>query len=159
MTIKNITATLLLAVCLAVIPSTAAAERTDPIRLSKPLGTLVNNLDLTASRTIDISNQGKGYGVLVLYFKLTRVAATNVSMTCTASDDAHVTAFDLQTCTVTAGACTSDDASWSKDVTGNKNWPWRVEIEGFQDIRCVVTDTAGGASDFLTVTGRLSVKG
>lgn len=150
----------LLIICL-VMPFDVGAERSGPPRLSKPLGVLINNLDLTTSRTIDIGNQGKGYGVLGLYFKHTNSGASNISMTCTASDDAHATPFDIQTCDTTTipGTCTSIDAKWSKDVAGNKNWPWRVEIESFEDIRCTVTNTGGGASDFIKVTGRLAVKG
>jgi hypothetical protein len=133
------------------------------------LGTLVNNLGLDASRSFSVAATAiQGAGLLTLYISVTDAndSVTALGMTCTSSPDGGTTDYTIQDCTVASGACTSSNASWTKDPSGissPKLWPWRVDIEGLigdgSNIECTFTNTGGVAADKLTVIGYASVKG
>jgi len=147
---------LFLILSLLFIPVFVQAAPVGPAHRTTKAVTLINNQDLTASRTATVAiDLTKGFAVWVLYINHTNTAATALAMTCTGSHDNNVTKYVIQSCSVSSGVCTSDDASWSKTVSGNKNWPWRVNILGYRDAQCVFTDTAGGAADFITVKSAL----
>jgi len=117
---------------------------------------------LDSSKSFDLpDNIAEGYAILVLYFEFTRVAATRVDVTCSAKrrktgGAPTTTLYVLQTCAVTAGVCTLDDAVGQKDVSGGSaNWPIRFDILGHININCTVTSVIGGVTDVVTVKGTL----
>jgi len=137
----------------------AIAQANDPRAMFSAKVTHIDDISLNAAaatRTFNLSN-AQGYKLLVLTFNLSaRASSTDVGLTCAVSDDGGTTKAELQDCSVSSGACTSSDASWSKTVSGVKVWPWRVNVLGFKWIECVITSTAAGAGDKLTVTGHLT---
>lgn len=129
------------------IPSIAVAQRAPEIPIY-PLGVVINAGELDApvnTGWIDM----RGYKLLTLRLNLDRVAATAIAMTCTEND----TASDTGAGTIQKiEGSTSIDFSVSKDVSGDKIWPWRVDHNGFSFVKCTITATSGGATDLLTVT-------
>ena len=147
---------LLLALALLTIPTMASADQR---AIRQKLATLVDNLGLDASRSFTVSPcdaNGYCYSTLVLSLNhSTHDAASAIAMTCTTSLDSGTTNATLQDCDVASGACTSNDASWTKAISGVKAWPWRVDVAGYPSVTCTITDTGGGAGDKITVLGLL----
>lgn len=121
-----------------------------------------------ASGTFEVENLKLSgtYGLMILFLALTDAndSCTAVTMSCTGSPDNNTTDYTLQSCTTVTGVCTSADASWVKDASGNttvdtKRWVWRVDIEGMEDVECTFTDTSGAAADSLRVEAYLATKG
>jgi hypothetical protein len=158
-----------LTLALLLAPSVAFAQLA-PKTKTLELGTLLNNVSGNASAssltftigpnigtTITTGDDRlEGYTWLDLRFNHSaHSAATAVTMTCTTSEDGGTTKEILQDCTVASGACTSDDASWSKAVSGTKKWRWRVGIKNGKQAECVVALTAGDGTDKITVKGKV----
>ena len=124
---------------------------------------LIDAQTLAAARSFTLSPAWAtmGYGLLVLYIAVTDAndSVTDVTLTCTASLDGGVTDHKLQSCDTASGACTSYNASWSKNPSSSENWTWRVDTEGFEYVECTFTPTGGAAADLITVYGGLAVKG
>jgi len=118
--------------------------------------TLINGIALNATastRTFEVTEQEvQGYGLLDVYINHTNSAATDVQMDCNASNDAGATDFAIQSCSITAGVCTSTDANWTKAVAASDTWVWRIDILGFPRVNCVFSGTSAGGSDTVTVT-------
>ena len=130
-----------------VLPSIAVAQRAPEIPIY-PLGVVINAGTLDAAVNTGWIDM-RGYKLLMLRFNLDRVAATAIAMTCTEND----TAIDTGAGTIQKiEGATSTDFSVSKAVSGDKIWPWRVDINGFSFVKCTVTNTSGGVTDLLTVT-------
>ena len=123
----------------------------------KNLGTLLSAGALNGSPTITLKAKDiSGYGLVALDIAFTRVAATNVAMTCTTSTDDGTTKFTLQSCAVSAGDCTSSGASWTKTTSVTGKWTWRVDTVGLNYLQCTFTGASAGATDLLTITGLAS---
>lgn len=169
---RTILAALVAACATAAIFSLRPAEATPPVaqvaRVAAPgvplmgigvvrqLGTLVNAATLDAASSTFSVDSIAGYHVISLTFDLTRSAATQIAMSCTQSNDSGTTNAELQDCHSTNGVCDLDDASMTKTVAGNKTWNYRIDIKGMSgQVDCTVTDTNGGSSDVLTVTGEM----
>lgn len=159
--IKRILATL--AVVLA--SQLSAAQSTGPKQICSPWVNGINAATMEANRTFEVERRWSdgSYGLVVVLISLTdaNTSITRFDMTVTASDDNNTTDYTIQSCTTSAGACTSDDAAWRKASPGSANWPWRVDVEGFEDYEftfAVGTGT-GAAADLLTVDYRLCTKG
>lgn len=142
----------------------AAAQGKNACDTLGTAGVLINaqGMDSSQSFTITQDNTQGGYGVLTLFIALTdaNTSITRFDMVCTGSEDNNATGYILQSCAIAAGVCTSTDSAWRKASPGTKNWPWRVDIEGFPDVECTfsVGTGAGAAADLLTVKGRMCVK-
>lgn len=150
----------LLAAAMVALPSLASATGLhvgkDPTFDRKLIDGVACNAS-EANRTFTLTaGLANGFGMGVFQFDFTHNAATAIAMTCHGSLDAQTTWAELQSCSVASGACTSSDASWSKAVSADDDWMWRVDFLGAPDIKCIVTCTSGGASDTFTVYGRLS---
>ncbi len=119
------------------------------------LGTLIAAQTAAAPRSFTVNNSAFGMGVLWLFIKETRDGGlSNVTMSCTASEDDNTTDYLLQDCSVAAGVCSSSDASWSQTIAANKNWIWRVDVLGVPgDLECTFSFTGGDAGDAITVDG------
>lgn len=146
-------------VCLAcLVPSLALAAQNPASHAYHKLNrTLLNAVALNAAaatRTFEVTEQEMaGYSVLALFVKFARSAATDVQMSCTASDDAGTTDYTLHSCAVAAGVCTSSAASWKYTTSSTGNWVWRVDTMGLPRVTCTFSGTSGGANDLVTVTG------
>lgn len=92
-----------------------------------------------------------GFGMLGIFVEYTNSAGTAVVMTCTGSNDDGTTDFALQSCAVSAGTCTSTDATWSNAVSGDEDWMWKVDTQGALSVTCSFTATGGDGSDVATV--------
>jgi hypothetical protein len=127
-------------------------------------GALISAQTLASTRSFtleQLADRGS-YGLLVLHICTTDTdnSVSLITMTCTASDDDNTTDYTLQDVTVTTGVCASVDASWTKNPGANTTcWPWRVDIEGFEDVECSFANTGGTAADTITVRASLAVKG
>lgn len=142
---------------LTLAPSLAMAT-TQGRHSTAPQGTLLSAVACNASaanRTLSLSNPD-GYGVAILQFDFTYNAATAITLTCNVSLDGGTTYAPLQSCAVSSGVCTSTDASWSKAVSANDDWAWRIDFLSAPNVQCTVACTGGGASDTVTVYGRLT---
>ena len=119
-------------------------------------GTAFTTLALDASKTTDALQVG---GWRFVNFNLAHVnsTATAVTMYCEGSDSGAAPWFRIQGLALSAGTFTSSDVTWSNAVTGNENWPWRVNTQAYKYVRCVFDSTGGGGSDTLTATARASV--
>ena len=139
----------------------AGAQGYGETHKTRKLGSLITGGTLDAAShvaTVSSADGGSlGYAVLSLYVKLTDAnsSVTNISMSCTGSHDGGTTDYTLQSCAVAAGTCTSTNAAWSKTLTAQGNWIWRVDILGYQEVECTFTDTGGLVADTLDVTGTL----
>lgn len=156
---------LFLLAAIALAPTLAFARgASEPQALKYPLGTLVDDVALNAAaatRTASVLLEGSkaGYDIAIMHIDLTHTAATDVQMSCTITPSAADSAGVLQQCAVSAGACTSSDASWTKAVSGDKVFLWRVDISGFPGtLACVLSGTSAGANDKVTVKGWLVTK-
>jgi hypothetical protein len=136
------------------MPSLALAQRAPEIPIF-PLGNVISGQGLNAARStgwIDV----KGYKLLILKSNLTRVAAMAVKMTCrensVVSDDGDPDGVTGASAIQVLSGTTSTDLSVSKDVSADKVWTWRLDVNGFAYVNCTFTATAGGVSDLLTVT-------
>ena len=145
--------------------STAQAQSVGPRHATAQLGTLVSAASMNASSSFTVpTNVPLGYGLMVLYITVLDAnnTVTALNLSCTASHDGNTTDYTLQDCTVVAGVCTSNNASWTKNpsaITSPKIWPWRVDIESFKDLECTITNTGGEAADKLTIVGYVATKG
>jgi hypothetical protein len=151
--LRNLVAAALVAL---VLPTVALAD-VKPFDRSLPMSTLISNQGLDASRSFTLTAANtKGHNLLMLVVNHgTHNTATAIQMSCTGSYDGTGTSGTLQDCAVSSGTCTSSNASWSKAVSGTAAWIWRVDITGIPQVTCTFTDTAGDASDKLTVEGYL----
>ena len=87
--------------------------------------------------------------------------------TCAGAQNVAAKGTQLQSCTVASGVCASSKASWDMgsasvgplaDTDDWKMAAWRIDVEGFNHIYCVVTPTGGGSADLIYAYGRFSVK-
>ena len=154
----------LFALCLMLAPVAAQAQQQQEGRArTYGLGTLVSNAGMDATRTavIDLQAERSGYDIAKLTVAHTNAAgALSIVMTCYEDTSASsATTVVLQDCVVASGACTSYDATWTKAVTGSKQWVWRVDISGYSgQVNCTFAASGAGATDKITVTGQLSTK-
>jgi len=135
------------------------------LRASKPTGTLVSAVTLdAASSAVTINGEAaQGFDLLILEFSLTDAndSVSAITMTCFEGGLPTDMDYAMQSCTVASGVCTSDNASWVKDPSGmtKKKWATRVDISGYRNVSCTITDTGGLIGDILTVKGYLATKG
>lgn len=132
-----------------------------PRHASINLGTLISAQDLSASRSFAINNSMLGMGIMALLIDLTDAnsSVTNLSMTCTISDNDNVSDFKMQTGSISSGTITLFDSTWSKNNPGGSTGDiiLRVDTIGIPgDTECTFSDTGGDGSDTITVRGYAS---
>lgn len=148
--------TLALAALLVPLGASAAVMGTHGVW---KLGTLLAGIALNASagtRTFTFTNPGGGYAKARFQMARTRVAGTDLTMTCTRTDSSGVAA-KVQTCAWGDGdgICTHVDVTWKDTSSATETVTWELEVLGYFAATCIVASTSAGASDLLTVTGDL----
>lgn len=144
-------------VALLLFSSPAFAIQERHARLN--LGTLLSAVALNgaeATRTLTITNPGGGYAKAMLAMARTRVAGTDLTMTCTRTNTAGVAA-KVQTCAWGDGdgICTHVDVTWKDASSATETVTWEVDMLGYVSATCIVVSTSAGATDFLTTTAEL----
>lgn len=123
---------------------------------------------MDSSQSFDIERKPTegGAGLIIVLVELTDAnsSITQLQMAATTSDDDNATDYTVQSCTTSSGACASDDAVWNQGDgstgPGTKNWSWRVDNEGLEDMEFTfsVASGTGASADLLTVHWRECVK-
>lgn len=122
--------------------------------------TLLNDIALNGAagvRTFNLTQaQVEGMAKAVLTVKRTRVAGTDLTMTCTQSPDGS-TKTDIDTCEFTpgSGTCTHYPITWKDGNSSSQAQTWEVPLAGYGAVECIVASTSAGASDKLTILGKL----
>lgn len=104
------------------------------------------------------SNTNEGFGLIVAQITYTPGGATTVSavtMSCTGNIDG-TTSATLQSCSTSAGNCTSTDQIWTKAVSATKSWIWRVNAQGATNVSCVMGMTGTPDTDTFTVKTKIT---
>jgi hypothetical protein len=145
---------------LLLVPALALAQPAgQPLVRLYPLGTLLDGIALNAAagaRTFRLTNTGGSYAKANLVMKRTRVAGTDLTMTCTSSQDGGTTNATRQTCAYDSlGVCSHVTATWKSATSATETLGWEVRIAGWKITDCVVASTSAGGTDLLTVTGDL----
>lgn len=148
---------LMLCLSLLLVPSLASAQAA-LVASESPVVTLLSAAPLNgAAATLTVTRtavQKKGFTRWVLNVLRTRVAGTDLTMTCTNSFDANVNKASLTTCTYDAtGVCTSVAAVMKSTTSASEKLVWEVNLGGYGRLDCVFASTAAGAGDLLTVQG------
>lgn len=121
--------------------------------------TLLSNIALNgtaAVRTWTLTQaQTDGMAKVVLTVKRTRVAGTDLTMTCTQSPDAGTTKGTIQTCEYAAasGTCTHYQTTWKSANSSTETLTWEMSVLGYGQLDCTFASTSAGATDKLTVYG------
>lgn len=132
----------------------AWAQYTDAGAEMTNLGVLIDGENLNTATAFTLSAERlRRHRFLTLFVNFTRSAATDVQMTCDVSPDSQTTWFKPQSCAVSAGNCTSTDATWTRTISASDTFVWRVDMAGLQDARCTFTGTSAAFADKITVTG------
>lgn len=164
-----------LAVCLALLlaPLSAAAypKETDLIRSSnldvsgETPPVLLNGVACNASaaaRTFAVNTgQTEGYAVGAFQLNFTQNAATLLTIQAKGSLDAQSTWATIPSCDDTSdGICgLVGTSTFTRDVSaGSENFLFRVDFLGAPDVQLIVTCTGGGASDLITLKGRITAQ-
>jgi hypothetical protein len=143
---------ILAALCLAALPAQLSAAPSYATNLG-PSDTGISGTALNTNPTLTLRTDGTA--TLTLYVQLTRVAATSVTINCTAGPATTVQA-PLGVATVaSAGTISMAAASWTYPVSGNTTV--RVIISPVNDVFTVCTfgGASAGASDLVSVYARL----
>lgn len=148
------------ALLLALAPLLIAAGPTHNFAPNHRSAVVMTNVPLDGSgASLSFSVQTRGYGILAVTLNHSaNTSSTDVGMTCTESPDGGVTNGVIQECQNASGNCTSNDARWTKAISGVKVWPWRVNVLGFRDVTCTLTSTGAAATDLISVQYHLSTK-
>lgn len=140
-----------------------AATITSPAQAS--LGRVIAPVSCSSSvenRTFIVKDLPQKYSMLSMQVELAKSTGTAVSVTmvCDANYTADSTSWaNTQICnTVTAGQCTTVDASWTKSInTSISRWIWRWDMLGAPNARCTFACTGStNAGDTLTVYARMT---
>lgn len=106
---------------------------------------------MNTSRTFD-ALETYGYRFVDLQFDYVRNSGSAVTMTCAHSTTASGTYRTIQVLSYSGSTASSATHTWSKTVSGNASWSWRVNLHAYQYLKCTLTVTGGAASDTLTIT-------
>lgn len=142
-----------------------AANAYDVVRhMTLPVQLKLNNAPLVISpefKTLQDANSG--FGLIIVEIDYTRQggsAVTSINMTCfgNISRPGSNPVIDdfLQTCTTNAGICTSFDSIWQKAVNISKKWVWRIDAQGYDNVRCVLSTTGAAGTDTVTVHSKIT---
>lgn len=146
---------ILLALALLLVPVAAKAEPTTRLRQMSPTGSayLLNGVAATASsgaRTATFTVGG--YSRLTISFSIVRVAATAITMTCSASTD-HGAIFNvIADQTISSGTGTLVAHTWSYAVSASGGVIIDIGTGSYDSVSCTFGATGGGSSDLLTVS-------
>lgn len=99
-----------------------------------------------------------GYDQLVLYVVHTNSSATRIDINVDSSPNDGTDWCEFQSENISSGTATLSDLDYQKTVSASKKIRVAVPINDDQ-IRVRISGTSGGASDLVTVYGRLEVTG
>jgi hypothetical protein len=113
-------------------------------------------LNATAS-TRTVTLPVAGYSRLTLQVELTRVAATDVQVTCTGSINGGGTYAQETSVTISAGTGTLAAYHDVFATTTSQNFLTKYDVRGIDKIACVLSGTSAGATDLIDVYALASV--
>lgn len=150
---------------LALLISIPLAAQEKPISVT-PITTHLDGVACNAAagaRTFDtdigkLGPNGQSMPLVVFEVYFTHNAATAIGLACSVSSDNGATWLVPQDAVSSAGVSTLSDASWSKAVAANKNFPMRWDSTGFLKARCVWSCTGGGATDTVILKSYKTTK-
>ena len=110
-----------------------------------------------ASLTFTISNGDGKYSYANIEVSRTRVAGTDLTLTCKSTTRKSTTPTAVRTkCDYDAsGVCTSVTATLKSATSATEVLAWRVSVAGWERTDCTFASTAAGATDLVSATGRL----
>jgi hypothetical protein len=113
---------------------------------------------LNGVATFTITNTDSQYYQANLEVARTRLAGTDLTMTCvsTTSRTATPTA-QRQDCEMASSSatCTHYQTIWKSPTSSTETLAWEVKILGWYRTDCTFASTLAGGSDFVAVTGAL----
>ena len=141
----------ILALAITLFASTAMAQQA-PHRF-RSSGTLLATTALSTGPTFTIENPGAGYAVANLTMIRTRNAGTDMTMTCTHTNDGGTTNPKVQVCSWSGGTCTHADVTWKTSTSTTETLAWQVDILGWISTTCTLASTSSNSSDTIKVLG------
>ncbi len=137
-------------ILLAALAAAGVGERTEFIRRVALNGA-------AATRTITFDNSSHAYDKAVLEVWRTRAAGTDLTATCKGTVNPTATPESVMgVCSYDAsGVCTFSAGTLKSNTSTSEKLAWEVSLTGWAKVTCVFASTSAGASDLLTVTGRL----
>lgn len=111
-----------------------------------------------ASLTFTINNPNGAYTYANLELVRTRVAGSDLTMTCKSTTNGISSAPTATrgVCTYDAsGVCTQLTATRKSSTSVTETLPWTVNILGWTRTDCTVASTGAGVTDTIAVTGRM----
>ena len=128
---------------------------------------LIDGLAVSAAPSFSVNlNNAYGYDLAVVWVELTDANSSILTFqaVCTVSRDGNTTDSVPQKSTIdllTGIATQTDVNTWQKASPGTKNWPIRLDLEGFPDFECTFSAVAGvaEAGDLLDVYARVCTEG
>lgn len=148
----------------AIFASATAYAGPGPQQACSNYGVALDDAQMDSNQSFDIGGSAStGYGLATVHLDLTdaNTSITSFQMQCFGKYASEADEYKLQSCTTSSGACTSDDATWTKASPGSSKWLWRVDIEGLQSFKCTmsVAGGTGASADTITAKVRLCTKG
>jgi hypothetical protein len=104
---------------------------------------------VAASRTFTLATVG--FGKVTVQANLTRTAATDLRLTCTASLDEGASYGSVTSTSIAAGTGTVSAYVDVFAVSGSANVLLEYDVRTYDKLRCVVSGTSGGANDLITI--------
>lgn len=143
------------------LSSTALAAGPGPIEdVTIPLtisGSAFTTQALDATKTFD-AIKISGFRFVNFFVDFTRNTATDVTMTCDAARTSDGTFHTMQAISIAGtGVANSVDIVWTKNVTADDKWSWRVNLQAYQWLKCTFDATTGSGTDTITVNAIGSV--
>lgn len=140
-----------LVVALICFSAGQALAQSAPLTRSKKFDACISNAALDAASNTCTITAGGNYAKAVAFFSLTRAAATAIAAVPWCSNDNGTTYSRFISRSIAAGVGTGSLYSDSLAIAVTGTWFWEYDIRGCDNFRLVVTDTAGGATDYITV--------
>lgn len=115
-----------------------------------------------------IQDANNGFGLVVAevdYHKGTGSTITNVIMQCFGNISffgGGLIDHALQTCVMASGTCTSFDTIWTKSVSSisvgsASRWVWRIDAQGYDNIRCIMIPSGGvSPNDLISIHTKIT---
>lgn len=107
--------------------------------------------------TFRLTNPGGQYAMANIEITRTRVAGTDLTLTCKSSTTPGGTPTAVRTtCSYDAsGVCLSSTATKKSGTSTTETLAWQINIRGWLVTDCTFASTAAGASDFVGAVGNM----
>lgn len=155
--------TLIVALALTLTPLIVRAEMTidgpysDVDRSITVSSAAFTTLALNASKTTD-AIQTVGFRFITFSMVYVYNSATAVTMTCSHSETSGGTYKTIQVLSYSGATANSEPHVWSQAVSASENWSWRVNLHGYNYLKCTFSGTGAAVTDTLTVTAKLGTE-